>query len=243
MANRHWCAMIDTHIHIDLFKDPIGASKLLNSSLWAAVAVTMLPSHYSLSIKHLSRYSRIYPAIGAHPLRAREAARELPQWLNEFHSAKFIGEIGLDRSKEGKPTFDQQIDVFKLVLRQISAGSFVTVHSRSAENETLNLLNDMSVGPACFHYFTGGKEALQKVIDSGHYISINHKILNSAKHRTMVNSIPEDKLLLESDAPFLGLRPVEQLRTTAEEIAKLRAVDTESVISSTCDNFQRCRTN
>lgn len=235
--------MIDTHIHIDLFRDPIGAARLLNRSLLAAVAVTMLPSHYSLSVKHLSRYPKIYPAIGAHPLRALEAARELPQWLNEFHSAKFIGEIGLDKSKEGKPTFDQQIEVFKQVLRQVSTGSFVTIHSRGAENETLDLLNDMSVGPTCFHYFTGGKEALQKVIDGGHYISINHKMLNSAKHRTMVSSIPKDKLLLESDAPFLGLRPVEQLRTTAEDVAKLMEVDTDSVIFSTCESFKRCRTN
>jgi len=243
VANRHRRAMIDTHIHIDLFKDPIGASRLLNRSLLAAVAVTMLPSHYSLSIKPLVRYPKIHPAIGAHPLRAQEAARELPQWLKEFHSAKFIGEIGLDKSKEGKSTFDQQIEVFKQVLRQISTGSFVTIHSRGAENETLDILNDMSVGPVCFHYFTGGKEVLHKLIDCGHYISINHKMLNNAKHRAMVSSIPEDKVLLESGAPCLGLRPVEQLGITAEEFAKLREVETESVISRTCENFQRCKTS
>lgn len=234
--------MIDTHIHIDLFKDPIGTACRIQESLAAAVAVTMLPSHYALAKRHLVPFRKIYPAIGAHPLMAKSALAEVKQYIKEFSAASFIGEIGLDKSREGLVSFDEQVAVFQTILKEVSSGSFVTVHSRDAEIETLALLRELSVGPVCFHYFTGGVRLAQKLIDAGHFISLNHKMLKSARHLDVLNILPSNRILLESDSPFLGVKPIEQLKSAVLEIGRVRQIDVNELIYEISTNFYNCRT-
>lgn len=234
--------MIDSHIHIDLFKNPLITAKSIQEHLDVAVAVTMLPSHYLLACRHLKGFSRIHPAVGAHPLRSSEALLEVKRFRELYRNASYVGEIGLDGSREGAATFETQLRVFEDILSLISSGSFVTIHSRNAENETLDALKKHSIGPVCFHYFTGGMEKAQRVISDGHYLSYNIKMLNSRKHMDLFREIPRERLLFESDAPFLGVDPIGQLRSLTAKTAEFWKKDGGAVISQVKENFKRCRT-
>ena len=235
--------MIDTHCHVDLFADPLVTARTLERDLSMCVAVTMLPSHYVVGQRHLSAFRRVIGALGLHPLRAREARKEIQQFTRLAAAAKFIGEIGLDGSAEGKPTLPLQKELFEEAICSIPVGAFVTVHSRGAWRETLDLLRSRRVGPVCFHYFTGGGEGAKEVLAEGHFLSINHRMVAlDGRHRQIAADLRRDRVLIESDAPFLGEDPLAQLEMVYNFFADAWQLDVNQVRMIVRENFSRCRT-
>ncbi len=235
--------MIDTHCHVDLFPDPVGVARLLEREVEACVAVTMLPSHFEMAQRHLTAFRRTTPALGLHPLRSREGHREIQRFKNLARSAEFIGEIGIDGSPQGRPTLEAQKDNFAEVVASIQRGAFVTVHSRGAWRETLEGLKVARVGPVCFHYFIGGAEAAKTVLADGHYLSINHRMVASeSRHRAMVAALPRDRVLPETDGPFLGAAPIRQLESVYRFLGQAWNLDSLETRELIRQNFARCRT-
>ena len=233
--------MIDTHCHIDLHDDPVGIAKKIQQSNRECVAVTMLPSHFRLGIRHLASFGNIHSALGLHPLRVTEGLEEVEDFVILSKDCEFIGEIGLDYSREGVATKRLQRDVLLRIINYVKGGKFVSVHSRGAATDLLQILEDKKVGPVCFHYFTAGPNVAATVSKAGHYFSFNRRMLKS-KHRELLGIIPRNRVLVESDGPFLTTSPITATRDTYLKVAEywdMPITDTEAIIA---ENFANCRT-
>jgi len=232
---------VDTHCHMDLFDDPVATARAYESSQTSCVMTTMLPSHYQAALPHLKTFRAIRPALGMHPLRVKEGKNEISLFVELASSAKCIGEIGLDLSTEGRRTKELQLAILRKILPAIGNGKFVTVHSRNAHDEVSSLLDEFHVAPVCFHYFIGGPHAAARLAAKGHYFSINSQMLKN-KHRGTINAVPRDRILVESDGPFLTKQPLAMIEQVYHELSKIWQIDnfeTEELLSL---NFNRCRT-
>jgi TatD DNase family protein len=236
--------MLDTHCHVDLIDDPVAFAKRLEHALSTCVAVTMLPEHFKQARHHLSGFRNVVPALGAHPIRCRDAERQVSQFCAEAKSTAYIGEIGLDGSYEGKATLAKQKVMFRTILGAIQLGSFVTIHSRGAWKETWEMVEEAKIGPVCFHYFTGGSAAAETVVRSGHFLSINHKMVSAdSRHCEWVRALPVNRVLVESDAPFTGNGdPVKQVLSVYDFLSDSWKIDRHQVEAQVETNFQMCRT-
>ena len=233
--------MIDTHCHIDLHDDPIGIAKKIQVTGTQCVAVTMLPSHFRLGVRHLDRFRNIHSALGLHPLRVTEGKEQIDDFVFLSRNCEFIGEIGLDYSREGVATKRLQLEVLSRIITCAKRGKFVSVHSRGAATDLLQILEDKKVGPVCFHYFTAGPDVAATVSKAGHYFSFNRRMLKS-KHRELLGIIPRNRVLVESDGPFLTTSPVAATKDAYLKIAEdwgMPAPEAEAIIAK---NFANCRT-
>lgn len=202
---------------------------------------TMLPSHYQAALPHLKPYKTIWPALGMHPLRAKEGKNEIFMFKEFARSADYIGEVGLDLSAEGRKTMQLQTDNLKKILPAIGNGKFVTMHCRDAHDEVSSILDEFNVGPVCFHYFIGGPYVAEKLVLKGHYFSINHRMLLN-KHRSIIEAVPRERILVESDGPFLTKNPLSMVDHVYDELNKVWNTDKFETEELLAINFSRCRT-
>ncbi len=194
------------------------------------------------------KYEYLYAAVGFHPENLPDNLE-----LNEIEAlAKHkkcvaIGEIGLDyywspeKSEEQKAVFEKQI----LLAKELDLP--VIVHDRDAHKDTLDIL--LKYKPkGVLHSFSGSTEMAQEILKIGMYIGIGGVVTfkNAKKLPDVVKILPEDKFLLETDAPYLSPVPYRgktnnscMINLTAEKIAEIRATDSKSILTSAFDNAKR----
>jgi len=233
--------MIDTHCHLDVHDDPIGLAGDFEARQNDCVAVTALPSHYRLAIPHLKRFSKVHAALGLHPLRVNEGQKEVNDFILYAEDCNFIGEVGLDFSREGYKTKKNQIEVLLRIIDTFKNGKFVSIHSRGAAYELIDILDQHMVKPVCFHYFTDGLNVASVAVKAGHYFSFNHRMLNGV-HKGLLDIIPQNRVLVESDAPFLSQSPISDLKKIYSMIAEYWNLSLFETINLIAQNFINCRT-
>jgi TatD DNase family protein len=233
--------MIDTHCHVDLYEDPVSLARKIEATQLKCIAVTMLPSHFRLGLPHLATYSSVHAALGLHPLRVKEGESEVDDFISLSKTCDFIGEIGLDFSPEGRSTRSTQIDVLSRILSSVRGHKFVTVHSRDAAPVLLQILAESEFGPVCFHYFTSGPGVATEAIDAGHFLSFNRRMLKG-RQSDLFNIVPRDRVLIESDGPFLTKAPITAMKDTYELIAERWGASLSETIETIAQNFKACRT-
>jgi TatD DNase family protein len=196
--------MIDTHCHIDLYDNPLDVAIAAEKSAVKTVAVTYLPSHFVLASKHLVGFKHVRPALGLHPLVAKDHGPELTLLAECINNANYVGEVGLDFSGRNRASKQIQERSFEIVLQHLKkTPKLATIHSRGAEDEVLGMLQDFGVGPALFHWFSGSKVQLRSLLDAGHRISINTAMAASPKWNEMFTFVPRSSVLTETDGPFV----------------------------------------
>ena len=192
---------IDTHCHLDLFPDP--ARTLDHAKNTIAIAVTELPSRYRLLSARFRRDRRVRVALGLHPLRAATAgALEEGLLIRDLDRTDYVGEIGLDFSKQGRDSQQAQLRVFERLLAEPALRrKIVTAHSRGADLAVIERLRDASVR-AILHWYTGPRRLIDEALSAGMYFSINPAMLRTEKGRIVIAALPIDRVLTESDGPF-----------------------------------------
>jgi TatD DNase family protein len=207
--------VIDTHCHIDQFPSPELVAKKAERLRILTVAVTNLPSHYQMACHHLHGLRYVRPALGLHPLAAKSHKQELPLFLEMVGEAELIGEIGLDFSPAGSATGEIQMISFRAALRAMKGRTpFVTLHSRGAEDTVLDCLRDAHVGPVVFHWFSGTRATLDRIVREGHSLSFNPAMILSKRWNDWLRLVPRERVLTETDGPFtkVGTKPSEPPR-------------------------------
>jgi TatD DNase family protein len=195
--------VIDTHCHIDQFSSPEEVARSTEKEAIFTIAVTNLPTHYKLACEHLIDFRYVKPALGMHPLAAKEHAQAMAAFRNLILHSSFVGEVGLDFSTHGRPTADQQMVTFDEVIRlAVRPFRIVTLHSRGAEDEVLRMLEAHHAGPVIFHWFSGSKAILKKVFSAGHYISLNPAMIRTKRWHEWISELPPERVLTETDGPF-----------------------------------------
>ena len=198
--------MIDTHCHLDRYPNPKRVADRAKRAGITIIAVTNLPSHFRDGLMPASRLTNVRLSLGLHPLLAPHSHEEYRLFSELVSKTSYIGEIGLDFSPEGLPTRDAQINSFRFVLSEIrNSGKVLSIHSRKAEEFTLEILFENHIRSAIFHWFTGDQSTLARVIEGGHYLSVNPAMLRSERGSAVVKSIPRDRVLFETDGPYCKL--------------------------------------
>jgi TatD DNase family protein len=197
--------MYDTHCHLDLYPDPYQVASATEMAGVTTIAVTNLPSAYFAAKPHMHRFRSLKLAIGLHPLLVNEHSSQEKQLFQDgLRETRFVGEVGLDFSRQGMATKAKQIESFRFVLQQLKdTKRFVTLHSRRAEDTVLELLNEYHVRPVVFHWYSGSLKILEDIATAGHYFSVNTSMLTSKSGQKIIKHIPETQILTETDGPFI----------------------------------------
>ncbi len=202
--------MIDTHCHIDLYKNPSDVAQAAERAGVSTIVVTNLPSAYQRAAPHVLQFKRLRLALGLHPLVALEHARERIDFARLADETFYIGEVGLDFSPQGHATKDIQIESFHFVLESLqNKPKFITLHSRRAETAVLELLSEFGRAPVVFHWYSGSLKTLDEALTAGHYFSVNPAMLQSPNGQKIIRALPPERVLTETDGPFvkIGNRP------------------------------------
>ncbi|WP_313189003.1 Qat anti-phage system TatD family nuclease QatD [Sphingobacterium sp.] len=196
--------IIDTHCHIDLYQNPKKVLQDCVNADMTVLAMTNLPSHFEMGYIHFISLKKIRLALGMHPLMADFHKKEFDLFLKNFSKTSYIGEVGLDFSKEGISTKDIQIDTFSKILTIISGQKkILSIHSRKAEKEVLDLLLKNNIQSAIFHWYSGGLNLIDSIVEAGYYFSVNPAMVKSMSGRKIISKIPRHLILTETDGPFI----------------------------------------
>lgn len=197
--------MIDTHCHIDLYPNPNKILKDLIKNNTTILSMTNLPSHFEMGVPHFSSLKKIRVALGMHPLMALHHKTEFNLFIKNFNKTSYIGEVGLDFSSEGISTKEIQLETFSKILKLVSGQKkILSIHSRKAEKEVLELLVKNNIKSAIFHWYSGGLNSIEEISDAGFYFSINPAMIKSLTGKKIISKIPKSFILTETDGPFIS---------------------------------------
>jgi TatD DNase family protein len=200
--------MIDMHCHLDLYPDFQQVIKQCQEQKIYVLSVTTTPKAWH-GTKAISKdCERIKTSLGLHPQLAHERHKEIYLFDELISDAKYVGEIGLDGSKEYKPHQNMQVRVFKHILNTTrkAGGRIMSIHSRAATDSVLDCLHQyQDAGIPILHWFTGTQSQLRRAIEIGCWFSVGPAMLATKKGKLIVQNIPRERILTETDGPFSTL--------------------------------------
>ena len=233
--------MIDVHCHFDLAKSPEKYISDNEKKKIITIGMTNLPSHFQMGIPHIKSYKYIRLALGLHPLLAKEHSQEYSKFKQYANETSYIGEVGLDFSRESYSTKEIQIKSFEFVLDCIKDKSkIVSLHSRRAEKEVLDMLIDKSISNVIFHWYSGSVSTLHKIISAGFFFSINSAMIQSDNGKKIIAEIPRELILTETDFPFIENGNMVHIYQYLAQLWGVSVSEAEQIIDS---NFKQIITN
>jgi TatD DNase family protein len=197
--------VIDFHCHLDLYPDSFGIADEVQARGIGVLSVTTTPSAWPGTRRLAKGRPAIRTALGLHPQLAGERINELPLFDQYLPETRFVGEVGLDGSPEFRSSWAAQLEVFEHVLASCgdAQDKIVSIHSRRAASDVLDCLDrHAGVTLPVLHWFSGTKAELQRAVDRGCWFSVGPPMLASAKGRSHLESLPQNRVLLETDGPF-----------------------------------------
>lgn len=234
---------VDTHCHIDLYPNYREVIQAVEKKQIYTIAVTNAPSVFrqSSSLTKNSKYIRT--AIGFHPELVAQRAQEINLFLQMLTETKYVGEIGLDYVTKDEENRSIQRQVFQKVLTQCAElkQKILTIHSRRAANDVIEMIGDHFPSTIILHWFSGSKKALERGLSFGFYFSVNSAMLQSANGLDIVRAIPSNRLLTESDGPFVSVAgrvasPLD-METVVARLAEVKQLSSEQMGQILLNNF------
>jgi TatD DNase family protein len=239
---------VDFHCHVDLYKDHAALIAECDRERVATLAVTTTPRAWPRNRELALRSANVRIALGLHPQLVAERENELPILERYLADARYVGEVGLDAGPRFYRSFQAQERVFERVLRACAeqGSKILTVHSVRAVAKVLNHIEHalpQDRGRVVLHWFTGTAAEARRAVALGCYFSINGEMLRSPRHRQVVGGLPLDRLLTETDGPFVErdgrpLRPRDVAYTVAE-LAAVRELSSEAMEAAILQNLNR----
>lgn len=233
----------DTHVHLDLYKNLDVIVKQINEYKSYTIAVTNLPILYEKFVKNVPNTKYIRIALGLHPELIHKFPEQIEMFFRKIKEARYIGEIGLDFSGEYLQYRDLQINFFKRCINEcdILGGKILSIHSRKAAKEVIDIIGSNFNGKVILHWFSSNKMNLKIAIDNGYYFSINPEMIKTNKGRDLINNIPLERMLIESDGPFsrdLNVHyKINFIDKLIQEIAHIKSLENHIVMQRLKDNF------
>jgi TatD DNase family protein len=250
--------LVDSHCHLDFPDFQADLDALLGRAADAEVGMMLTIgtkiSQFDQVLAIAERYSNVYCTVGIHPHEAgREMKTDAAQLISLAKHPKVIGfgETGLDYFYDHSPR-DQQRAAFRSHIQAArETGLPVVVHTRDADDDTAAILTEEAGrGPftGLIHCFSSSKQLAEKALDLGLYLSLSGIITfnKSEALREIVRDLPLERLLVETDAPYLAPTPKRGKRNepafvlhTAAKLAELKGVEAADLAAATTENFLR----
>jgi len=249
--------LFDTHAHYDDNKYDEDRYEVIQRAHESGVSYILnassSPSSVYESIALAEKFDFVYAAVGIHPHNAEEVTDKLLETLAELSEHKkvvAIGEIGLDYYYDFSPRDIQQKWFAKQIQLAREVGLPIIIHNRDSHEDVLRIMkneNAKSVG-GILHCYSGSVEMAREILDNNFYISVGGPVTfkNARKVIEVVKYVPSDRLLIETDSPYLTPEPLRgkrnessYVRYVAEKIAQIKGVDFEEIARATTENAKR----
>jgi TatD DNase family protein len=253
------CTMlVDHHCHLD-FPDLAAARAEIMARAAAAgvnlmVTISMCVRDFDKNRAIAEANPGVYFSVGTHPHKAHEeldvTAYEIAR-LAAHPKCVAIGEAGLDYYYKNSTPEAQATGLRTHIAAARATGLPLVIHSRDADEDMAAILEDETsrgAFPAVLHCFTGGSHLARRALALGHYISFSGVITfkKADALRAIAAEVPLDRVLVETDAPYLAPEPYRGKRNepafvvhTAEALAKIRDVTPQEIAAATTENFFR----
>lgn len=193
--------LIDTHFHLDKYKNHKDIFEYLNKKKIYTLCMTGSPGVYVTCKRLYSHGKYVRHALGFHPLNTELTDKDFSEFLRLLPSADYIGEVGLDFSNKRGLLKDRQVDYFEIIVRQCARlNKLMSIHSNCAVDEIIRILSTFNPKRCIIHWFTGTEQQLRELIALDCYFSINTNMAIS--NPELIRLIPLDRVLIESDGPY-----------------------------------------
>jgi TatD DNase family protein len=246
--------LIDSHCHLDfpkLVEDQAGVvARALRAGVGRMVDVCTRQREFDIVCATAERYTSVFCTIGIHPHVAGEEAEKVK--VEDIVKAAShpkvvgIGETGLDYFYNSSPR-EAQEESFRRHIRAAQEAKLpVSIHSRDAEEDTLRILKDEGKVSGVLHCFSSRRHLAEEGLTLGLYISFSGILTfkKSQDLRDIARAIPMDRILVETDAPYLAPEPYRgktcepaYVVKTAEVLAEAKGVNFDEIAKATTDNF------
>lgn len=195
--------LIDTHFHLDYYRNHSQVYDDINKLEQYTLCVTNLPEVFESCIDMYKETKYIKFAVGYNPQMVISKNFDKASFLRGMHKTKYIGEVGLDFSKQYENYKSKQIVIFDFICKvAANENKILSIHSRKADKEVLALLKKNKVKYAIIHWYTGDVNLVKEFIKEGYYFSINPAMLRSLTGKKIIGEIPMDRILVETDGPI-----------------------------------------
>jgi TatD DNase family protein len=246
--------LVDTHCHLAAEQFTADLDQVIDRA-WQAEVVHLVvigesrkSAERALELAAADR--RIWATAGIHPHDASDWSDSAAGWLKETLANPRIvaaGEMGLDYHYDHSPR-DVQRRVFEAQLAMAEqSGKAAVIHAREADDDVAAILRGRPGAVSILHSFSSGTELLKAGLELGSYVSFSGMItFKNWQRNDAIEAVPLDRILLETDAPYLAPTPHRGkrnepafVRRVAEQIAQVRKLDVDEVISATGRNASR----
>ena len=245
--------LIDTHAHLDMIEDSV--ENILAEMKEYGVKKVIIPAVEEKTLDKIldiaNKNENIYAMVGVYPSETKTYSQELEDKMVGLVKNKKIvavGEIGLDYYWD-KSFVDIQKDSFRKQIRMANRlGLPIVVHDREAHKDTFDILKEENNGSkVLFHCFSGSVGFMRECVKEGWYIALGGVVTfkNAIKMKDVAKEVPLDKLVLETDSPYLTPVPFRgkenkpaYVKYVAEEIANLRGMEYSEIVDITTTNAE-----
>lgn len=251
--------LVDSHCHLDFADFDAERDAIVARALEAGVELMVT---ISTRVKQFDRirviaetYDSVYCSVGTHPHNADEeldiSADDLVRIAESHPKVVAIGEAGLDYHYDKAPRDAQATGFRRHIDAARRTGLPLVIHARSADEDMISILTEETqkgAFPAILHCFSSGRDLALRGAELGLYVSFSGIVTfkNSPELRDIAAELPADRLLVETDAPYLAPVPNRGKRNepsfvvnTARVLAEARGVSYEDICAQTTDNFFR----
>lgn len=237
--------IIDVHFHADFLKKEKLKEIQENERIKLVITNSVNMGSCKKNIKISKKYSKIKLALGLYPEKElQEKDFENLKLIIEENQPVALGEIGLDLHHY-KDNFELQKKVFIKQLDLAKEKNLpVIIHTRKAEKEVLDILENYSNLKKILHCFSGNFKLVKKAEDLGCYFSIPANVVKSEHFQKMVKELPKEKILTETDSPYLSPFPGKEnepafISESIKKISEIWNVSEEEVERQIEENFER----
>jgi TatD DNase family protein len=195
----------DTHFHLDLQENPEQIVREIERERIYTIAVTNIPGVFNHTHTLVIGCKYIKGALGFHPELSHQYHRQIDQFRELVGGTRYIGEVGLDNYNKPPSDYATQKRVFEQVISASheAHNKILTVHSRRAEAEVISMIGNGFSGKVILHWYSGKIKDMDRAIDCGFYFSVNYAMTLSDNGKKIIDAIPAERMLLETDGPFV----------------------------------------
>jgi TatD DNase family protein len=250
--------LVDSHCHLDFpdFASELDAvvARAADAHLMRLVTISTRVRRFAGILAIAERFPDVFCSVGTHPHYAHEELDVTPDDLvahTRHPKVVAIGEAGLDYHYDNTPRDAQERGFRNHIAAARATGLPLVIHAREADADVAQILEEetgQGAFPAVLHCFTGGPELARRAVALGLYVSFSGILTfkNSSVLRTVAAELPADRILVETDAPYLAPNPFRGKRNepayvveTAKILAETRGVSFAQIAQQTSDNFFR----
>ncbi len=211
--------MIDTHFHLDFYKNHNQIYNYFNDRKIYVLCVTNQPEVFETCVNMYGSSKYVKFAIGYNPKMVADVPFSKKSFNKNIVKTEYIGEVGLDFKTADLIKRKNQLEIFDYIsIVAAENNKLMTVHCNRAEEEIFTTIKQNGNRKVIIHWYSGDMKWAEKLLEIGCYFSINMNMIVNKKTLDIIKEIPKTKLLIESDGPFSKINGKRYMPEKLEDI-------------------------